>query len=137
MRQLLFFLTLISALSTYAGSINPAEKILLVTIDETGTIKVNNETVGSDYLANYIQERLFKSYLGTGEMHSKIRLTKLSENVPDIVTEVVVKEIKEGLHKALTSVCLTRYKKLFDDLDKKKQDKLLKQFPVLFQIDYQ
>ncbi len=110
MRQLLFFLTLISALSTYAGSINPAEKILLVTIDETGTIKVNNETVGSDYLANYIQERLFKSYLGTGEMHSKIRLTKLSENVPDIVTEVVVKEIKEGLHKALTSVCLTRYK---------------------------
>ena len=136
MRLFLFLFTLIGVLNTYAGIIQPSEKILLVTVDETGNIKVNNDPVGSDYLANYIQERLFKSYMGTGEMHSRIKLEKLSVSVPDLVTEIVVKEIKDGQKKALVSVCLLKYNKLFDGLDKKKQDKLLKQFPVLFQTDY-
>ena len=99
MRLFLFLFTLIGVLNTYAGIIQPSEKILLVTIDETGSIKVNNDPVGSDLLANYIQERLFKSYMGTGEMHSRIKLEKLSASVPDLVTEIVVKEIKDGQKK--------------------------------------
>ena len=82
-----------------------------------GNIKVNGDPVGSDFLASYIQERLFKSYLGTGKMHDGIKLVKLSDNVPDIVAEVVINEIKEGQRKALVQVSLLRYNKLFDNLD--------------------
>ena len=113
------------------------EKILLVTVNETGFIKVNGDPVGSDFLASYIQERLFKSYLGTGKMHSGIKLVKLSDNVPDLVAEVVTNEIKEGQRKALVQVCLLRYNKLFDSLDTKKKEKMQKLFPVLFQTNYQ
>jgi len=49
---------------------------------------------------------------------------------------VVVKEIQEGQRKALTQVCLQKYKNLFERIDSKKQAKLKKQFPVLFQTHY-
>ena len=137
MRQFFFLFALIGIFITPAGMIFPVEKILLVTVDETGNIKVNQDPVGSDDLANYIQERLFKSYTGTGKMHSNIKLMKLSNKVPDMVTQVVTNEIKDGQKKALVQVCLLRYNKLFDSLDKKKQEKMLKLFPVLFQTDFQ
>ena len=142
MRHLFLLFSLISVLHS-AANISPAavtkisaEKILLVTLDEAGAITVNNDPVGSDQLALYIQERLFKSFLGTGLMHSRIKLEKANANVPDIIAEVVIKEIKEGQKKALVSVCLQKYKKTFDSLDEKKQEKLKKQFPVLFQTDF-
>jgi uncharacterized protein YaaW (UPF0174 family) len=112
------------------------EKILQVTVDETGTISVGRDTVGSDNLARYIQERLFKSYMGTGLMHSKIKFSKVNDNVPEIVIRVVLEEIQQGQKRALTELCLAKYKNLFDNIDKRKQDKLRKQFPVLFQTDY-
>ena len=142
MRHLLILLSLSGVLHHSAAAIPPVsitkipEKILLVTLDEVGTIAVNNDPVGSDQLALYIQERLFKSFLGTGKMHSRIKLEKASSNVPDVVIEAITKEIKEGQHKALISVCLQIYKKTFDTLDAKKQEKLKKQFPVLFQTDF-
>lgn len=114
----------------------PAEKILQVTVDESGTISVGRDTIGSDELARYIQERLFKSYMGTGQMHDKIKFSKANEAVPDMVIQVVLKEIQEGQQKALTQVCLQKYNNRFENVDKKKQDKLRKQFPVLFQTDY-
>ena len=113
-----------------------AEKILQVTVDETGTIAVGRDTVGSDNLARYIQKRLFKSYMGTGLMHSKIKFSKVNENVPDMVIQVVLEEIKQGQKRALTDLCLQKYKNFFSSIDKRKQDKLRKQFPVLFQTDY-
>jgi hypothetical protein len=136
MRPFLFLFTLISILNASAEVIKPTEKILLVTVDDIGSIAVNNDPVSSDILANYILERLFKSYMGTGEMHNRIKLEKADNNVPDLITEAIVMEIKEGQKKALTSLCLSKYKQLFSDLDKKKQEKLLKQFPVLFQTDF-
>jgi hypothetical protein len=136
MRQLFILFILINVLNSLAGAVQSGEKILLVTVDEIGSIEVNKDPVGSDILAIYIQERLFKSYMGTGDMHDRIKLEKAGNNVPDLIREAVVKEIKEGQKKALTSLCLLKYKKLFDDLDKKKQEKLLKQFPVLFQTDF-
>jgi hypothetical protein len=74
--------------------------------------------------------------MGTGEMHSRIKLEKAVNDVPDLITEAIIKEIKDGQKKALTSLCLSKYKQLFTDLDKKKQEKLQKQFPVLFQTDF-
>ena len=110
-----------------------ADKILLVQVNEIGIITVNNDTVGSDLLARYIQERLFKSYLGTGKMYSRIILHKADANVPDIVTAVVIKEIKDAQQKALTEVSLQKYNRSFNSLEERRKEKIKKLFPVLFQ----
>lgn len=106
---------------------------LEVVIHESGAITVGRDTVGSDELARYIQQRLFKSYIGTGQMPVGIFVTKANENVPSMVMEVVVKEVQEGQRKALTQLCLEKYKRLYEHIDKKKKSRLQKQFPVLFQ----
>ncbi|MEQ1675150.1 MAG: hypothetical protein ABL876_00535 [Chitinophagaceae bacterium] len=118
------------------GTQYPAAKVLLVTVDETGTVTVGRDTVNADNLARYVQERLFKSYMGTGQMHDQIILKKKTDDVPDMVTEVILKEIQEGQKRALTELSLQKYRKTFDGLDKKKQGKLKKQFPVLFQAKF-
>ncbi|MDZ4793368.1 MAG: hypothetical protein SGI83_03735 [Bacteroidota bacterium] len=125
--------------SIYSSATNklPAEKILQVIVDEIGTVSIGRDTVGADNLARYIQERLFKSYMGTGKMHSKIKFLKASTNVPDMVAEVVIKEIQDGQRRALKELCLQKYRNLFESINKKKQAKLKKQFPVLFQTEYQ
>lgn len=136
MRLLLLLFAFAGNFHSLAANKLPVEKILQVTVDETGTISVGRDTVGSDKLARYIQERLFKSYLGTGQMHSKIKFSREGINVPDLVIQVVLKEIQEGQRRALSELCIQKYKTLFDNIGKRKQEKLKKQFPVLFQTDY-
>jgi len=48
----------------------------------------------------------------------------------------VLKEIQEGQRRALTELCLLKYKNRFENIEQRKQEKLKKQFPVLFQTDY-
>jgi hypothetical protein len=124
-----------NAAATNCGETIP-EKILLIKVDKTGQIAVGRDTVSSGDLAPYVQERLFKSYLGTGKMHDRIKIEKTDADVPDMVTEVVLKEIQEGQRRALTELCLQKHKKLFADLTTKQQEKLKKQYPVLFQTDF-
>ena len=112
------------------------DKIIVLYIYETGFITDGRDTINSDDLAQYIRERLFKNYTGTGKMYDKIKLQKESENIPTPVLEIVLKEIKAGQKAALAEICLHKYKKYYDGLDKKKQRKIMKQFPVLFQSDY-
>ena len=131
-----FLLILIIASGKASAGFRPAEKILLVRVDEIGIVTVNHDTVDADVLARYIQERLFKSYLGTGQMHKRIKFEKTTADVPDLVTEVIINEIKDAQKRALTEVSLEKHRKMFETLDKKKQDKLKKQFPVLFQTNY-
>jgi hypothetical protein len=113
-----------------------AEKILLIQVDEIGLIKVGRDTVGSDQLARYIQERLFKSYMGTGQMHDRIKLEKTEATVPEPVMEVILNEIKEGQRRALGEYCVLKYRKGFEALDSGKQSRIKKKFPVLFQQTY-
>jgi hypothetical protein len=136
MRALLLLLAILASLNVSASNKMPAEKILQVTVNEMGTVTVGRDTVNADDLAKYIQERLFKSYMGTGQMHSKIKFVKANDNVPDMVTEVILKEIQNGQQRALTELCLQKYKNFFDKIEKRKQDKLKKQFPVLFQSNF-
>jgi len=83
----------------------------------------------------YIRERLFKSYTGTGKMYDAIKLVKDGSPEP-VIIEVVIKEIKSGQKKALTELCLEKYKKLFENINGRQQEKLKKNFPVLFQSGY-
>jgi hypothetical protein len=132
MRSLLLLVGLTIGSLVWASG-NPAEKVLLVKVDEIGLVSVGRDNVGADNLARYIQERLFKSYMGTGQMHDKIRLEKTDAEVPEPVMEVVIAEIKLGQRRALTDLCLQKFSKTFEELDRKKQGRLKKQFPVLFQ----
>ncbi len=134
----LFFLliTVIGNLNNTSSVKLASEKILHIKVDEAGTISVGRDTLLADDLARYLQHRLFKSYTGTGEMQDKIKLERTSNDVPDMVVEVVIKKIQEGQRRALIELCIFRYKKLFDNIKERKKDKLRKQFPVLFQTDY-
>ena len=136
MRLVLSFLVF-CLLSVKASATSPEKKSgLSVVLYETGVITVGRDTVGSDELARYIQERLFKSYMGTGKMYSGISFKKENDNVPETTANVVLGEIKEGQRRALNELCLQEYRKTFDHIDDKKKAKLKKRFPVLFQTTY-
>ena len=146
MKQILLILFYSSLLLSIPGFANGRvstteqkiiEKIIEIRLDENGSINVGRDIVGSDDLAFYLAERLFKSYLGTGQMQDKIILSTAGNNVPDMVLQVIINEIKAGQKKALTKLCLEKYKVFFENIDVKKKEKLKKQFPVLFQTDYQ
>lgn len=122
--------------SPESNKISNPEKILVITVNEAGIIIAGRDTISLDNLARYIQERLFKSYMGTGRMQNRIKFEKLTDNVPLQVSELVLKEIKEGQKRALTELSLQKYKKLFDNLEINKQYKLKKRFPVLFQMEF-
>ena len=113
----------------------PAEKIITVKVNSSGIVLIGRDTVSSDDIALYIRERLFKSYTGTGKMYDAIKLVKDGSPEP-VIIEVVIKEIKSGQKKALTELCLEKYKKLFENINGRQQEKLKKNFPVLFQSGY-
>lgn len=132
-----FFFLLPAFFCWFLSAANPpAEKILAVKVDESGLVTVGRDTVGSDQLARYIQERLFKSYLGTGQMYDRIVFETGDAFIPEAVSTVIVNEIRAGQQKALQVLCLQKFNRTYEMLDKKKQARLHKIFPVLFQPDF-
>ncbi len=115
---------------------NAAFKVIHIRINDAGMISDGLDTLSIDDLALYIRERLFKNYSGTGKMYDKIKIDKHGENVSPIVIDIVVKEIKAGQKAALAELCLHKYKKGYDELASKQQEKVKKQFPVLFQMEF-
>jgi hypothetical protein len=135
----LLFIPVIAIFFTAFTNLNPgkgAAKIINLKIDEIGLITDGRDTISTDDLAEYIRERLFKNYMGTGKMYDKIKVEKVNEGPLSTVMEVILKEIASGQKKALVEICLLKYKKSFELLNSKQQKKIRKQFPVLFQTDY-
>ena len=112
------------------------KRVLLVRIDEIGIVTDGVDTISSDELADYINRRLFKSYMGNGKMYDLIRVEKINLGPMPDVLQTLLKEIALGQKKALADFCLHKYKKGFDALSAKQQKKIRKQYPVLFQVDY-
>jgi hypothetical protein len=112
------------------------DKVLVVILENTGMVKIGRDTVAVDNIAKYVQERLFKSFLGTGKMHDRILFAKEKGMEDEAMVELVMKEIREGQVRALRQVCTEKYKKLFERLDDSQQKKVRKQFPVLFQTEF-
>jgi hypothetical protein len=134
--SLFFFSTLLLLTINSSAISNPsAQKVITIKVNQSGIISAGRDTISSDDLANYIRERLFKSYTGTGKMYDAIKLIKDGEPQA-IVFEVILKEIVNGQKKALTELCLEKYKKLFENISSRQQAKLKKNFPVLFQTTY-
>jgi hypothetical protein len=132
----LFIIVSVVCFSTIVSASNPfADKIITVKINSSGIVTIGRDTVGSDDIAAYIRERLFKSYTGTGKMYDAIRLV-IDGEPQAVVMEVVLKEIAKGQKKALTELCIEKYKKLFEDISSRQQAKIRKNFKVLFQQSY-
>jgi hypothetical protein len=131
----LFFMMLLFANKKANASLQLADKIITVKVNTAGIISVGRDTISSDDLALYIRERLFKSYTGTGKMYDGIKLVKDGEP-ENVVFEIVRKEIINGQKKALNELCLERYKRVFENISSRQQEKLKKNFPVLFQTTY-
>jgi hypothetical protein len=123
-----------------ANTVHPnqllAKRILIVKLSENGMIVIGRDTISSDKLALYIQDRLFKGYRGTGNMHKQIVLEKTSGNVPDAISASVVTEIKEGQRRALIDLSLQIFEKTYEHISSRKQRKLQRKYPVLFQTSF-
>lgn len=119
-------------------SLNPLnagkeEKIILIRVDEIGMITDGMDTISTDELSTYISTRLFKSFTGTGKMYESIKVERINGGPLLDVMDLILKEVYAGQKKALADLCLHKYKQGFDSLSAKQQEKVRKQFPVLFQ----
>jgi D-serine dehydratase len=118
-----------------AGNIFPDKSITII-VNEKGRALIGRDTLAIDQLADELQKRLWKSYMGTGKMYGAIHLQFTGEVLMG-ARGSVMDAIKEAQKKALTEVCLQLHKNLFEKLTSRQQKKIQKQFPVLFQSDYQ
>ena len=131
---LFIFILATAKAADYSPKVIP-QKSITVTVDQKGWIFIGKDTLTTDQLAEELQKRLWKSYLGTGKMYHAIHLEHAGEVLADIEKNVK-KAINEGQQKALTDICLQLHKKLFEDLSHRQQRKIRNQFPVLFQQNY-
>jgi hypothetical protein len=136
MRLLLFCAFAAMILSAFQKPAGERSRIIKLKVDGSGLISDGLVTISSDDLANYISERLFKSYMGTGKMYDRILVEKVNGEPEPEILQILLKEITSGQKKALTDLCLHRYSKPFETLKGKQQAKIRRQFPVLFQHDF-
>ncbi len=114
------------------SSILSQQKILAVAVDKNGQVYMGRDTLSLDRLPSERQERLFKSYLGTGKMYDQIQFQRMGDVLPTIIHSTT-EAIKEGQLKALREFCVSKYSAPFDKLNSKQQSKVQRQYPVLFQ----
>jgi len=137
-RILLAAFILISGVRVKAGSYTESYspvKIITITVNEAGQVFMGRDTLSLDHLAAELQNRLWKNYMGTGKMYDSIHLQFTGEVVMEIRGSAM-DAIREAQKKTLISICLEKHKKLFEDITGRQQDKIRKQFPVLFQQKY-
>jgi biopolymer transport protein ExbD len=112
------------------------EKNIVIRVVANGTIYMDRDTLVSDMLAKTLRERLWKSYTGTGKMYSSVRLVFDGEVLMG-TKAAVMDAIKDAQQKALTELSLQKHKKTFESLSPRQQSKIKKQFPVLFQEQFE
>jgi hypothetical protein len=132
MKQLLLLFLGLSLISRAGASEPPAKKYLDITVTANGAIYMWPDTLIIDELSENVEQRLWKSYLGTGKMYDEIRITYETGTSGQLHADAL-KSIKEGQTKALTQVCLQKNRKTYDELTSRQQKKIRRQFPVLFQ----
>jgi hypothetical protein len=105
---------------------------ITIAIDPNGFAYIGRDTLTIDKLAFEVQQRLWKSYLGTGKMYDHIKI-ELRGEVLMGTRGSALDAIKQGQEKALAELCVLKFKKEYNNLSEAQQRKLQKQFPVLFQ----
>ncbi len=135
MSRLLLLMLLLTgsftARATPCPAPDPLKKITIV-IHADETVYIGRDTLSLDKLAGELQQRLWKSYLGTGKMYDSI-VVLFSGEVMMGVRGAALDAVKEGQEKALREVCVSKYNQPFDKLSASQQKRVKRQFPVLFQ----
>ena len=121
---------LLSACITAAAA--PKIKIIGIIVNANGEVYIGRDTIGVSDLAAEIQNRLWKSYLGTDKMYDSIKIEFRGEVLMG-TRGAALDAVKLAQKNALTDICLQKYKRLFENCSSLQQKKIRKQFPVLFQ----
>jgi hypothetical protein len=131
---LLSMVTLVSlsAIGNPSHPVKDVPKYLTVIVNPDGNVNIGRDTIYVDKLGAEIQQRLWKSWLGTGKMYDGIKVT-LNGEVLMGIRGAALDAIQDGQHKALAELCIEKYKKDYDQLSASQQQKLRRNFPVLFQ----
>lgn len=130
--SLLIFL----GLNTPSAAASSREKGLTIIVDSSGLAFMGRDTLSTDQLAGELEKRLWKGYMGTGEMYPSIHLQFRGEVLMG-VRGATMDAIQLAQKNVSNEVSLHLHKKLFKDLSTKQQKKIRKQFPVLFQRTYE
>ena len=112
-----------------------AQKNVTIQVNVKGDVTIDRITLLNADLAKEVQQRLWRSYMSNGKMLNTIIL-HLDDGVSEEIKNEVMSAIKIGQEKTLTVLSLHKYKKRFEDIGTSKQDKIRKNFPVLFQNSY-
>jgi hypothetical protein len=108
------------------------QNIITVSVNAKGQAFIGKDTFDSEGLSKELKQRFWKSYLGTDKMQDKVKLEfagSASEEIRKTITSAVRKAQKD----ALTDLCLTLHKKMYEDLSVKQQKKIRTKYPILFQ----
>lgn len=131
----LFFTSLSSKAAGNIQKINP-QKIITVSVNEKGWVMIGRDTLTIDQLTDELQKRLWKSYLGTGKMFDAIHL-EFTGQPPTVIQKSARDAINEAQRKALIDISVQKHEKRFENLSSRQRKKIKKQFPVLFQNNYE
>ena len=131
----LTILALCTILFFESGTLH-AQKNVTIHVNAKGELTIDRITLLNADLAKEVQQRLWRSYMSNGKMLNAIIL-QLDEGVSEEIKNEVMYAIKTGQEKTLTVLSLHKHKKRFEDIPGNKQDKIRKQFPVLFQRTYE
>jgi hypothetical protein len=130
-----FFKMICLLLCILIGAVAVAQKTVTIYVTDKSELTIDGVTVYSDNLAKEVQQRLWRSYMTTGKMLQSIQLM-MGDGVPETTRAMVQEAIKTAQSKTLTVLSLHKHKKRFEDISGNKQDRIRKQFPVLFQDNY-
>ena len=113
----------------------PFQKTVAIHVNEKGEVMIDQAKYFTDDLAREVQQRLWRSYMTSGKMVQSIHLS-FDVSVSEELKKEVLYNIKTAQEKTLTVLSLHKHKKRFENISSNKQEKIRKQFPVLFQTNF-
>ena len=131
-RLLVWIFLLVSFISQSAEPFQ--QKTLIIIVDAKGQVSIDRIKIETEDLPRELQQRLWRSFVGNGKMPQTIKVQFESELPPES-TKAIFEAVKQGQQRALNILSLHKYKNKFENINARKQDKIKKQFPVLFQED--
>lgn len=120
----------------YQNRYKPPRKIILITVNSQRLAIIGRDTLELEKLTSELQQRFWKSFLGTGKMQDAVKLEYNGDVPADYRTETI-NAIKKAQQNALIELCLQLHKKKFEELSSRQQEKIKRQYPILFQGNFE
>ncbi|HVT85608.1 MAG TPA: hypothetical protein VHD35_10420 [Chitinophagaceae bacterium] len=108
------------------------QEVILISVHSDNMALIGKDTFDLEGLTHELQQRFWKSYLGTGKIPVELKV-HYDNNPTATEQKTITDAIKKAQRNALTELCLQLHKKTFDELPERQQNKIRKQFLALFQ----